>query len=58
MVTLILCIFRQLATDTCDGGVQTLPFPLCGESPGTWDPHSKVHQVGFPPRAGVCFRSP
>ena len=50
---------RQLATDTCDGGfVQTFPFPLCGESPGTRDPHSKVHQVGFPPRAGVCFRSP
>ena len=33
-------------------------LPLCGESPGTRDPHSKVHHVRFPPRAGVCLISP
>ena len=46
---------RQLATDTCDGGfVQThVFFPLCGESPGTREPHSKVPQ-GRGHLRGMC----
>ena len=51
---------RQLATDTrrrlC---VDTRFLPLCGESPGTRDPHGKVPQGrGHLRGERVCFRSP